>query len=66
MPVNYAQLERSQGQFAAEYAAWQAEQAAQAGIYAYLAYAGQCGQRPCQSFGLGKTEGARGAHAHSA
>ena len=42
------------------------KQAAQAGIYAYLAYAGQCGQRPCQSFGLGKTEGARGAHAHSA
>ena len=32
MPVNYAQLERSQGQFAAEFAAWQAEQAAHAGI----------------------------------
>jgi hypothetical protein len=28
MPVNYAQLEHSQGQFAAQYAAWQAEQAA--------------------------------------
>ena len=36
------------------------------GVYTYLAYAGQCGQRPCQSFGLGKAEGARGAHAHSA
>lgn len=31
MPVNYAQLEHSQGQFAAQYAAWQAEQVARAG-----------------------------------
>lgn len=32
MPVNYAQLEHTQGQFAAEYAAWEAEQVARAGI----------------------------------
>lgn len=32
MPVNYAQLEHSQGQFAAQYAAWQAEQIARSGI----------------------------------
>ncbi|HOU00247.1 MAG TPA: DNA double-strand break repair nuclease NurA [Anaerolineaceae bacterium] len=31
MPVNYAQLEHSQGQFAAQYAAWQAEQVARGG-----------------------------------
>ncbi|HPR35322.1 MAG TPA: DNA double-strand break repair nuclease NurA [Anaerolineaceae bacterium] len=32
MPVNYAQIEHSQGQFAAQYAAWQAEQAARSGV----------------------------------
>lgn len=32
MPVNYAQLENSQGQFAAQYAAWQAEMNARACI----------------------------------
>ena len=32
MPVNYAQLEHTQGQFASEYAAWEAEQVARAGI----------------------------------
>jgi len=32
MPLNYAQLEHSQGQFAAQYAAWQAEQVERAGI----------------------------------
>jgi len=28
MPINYAQLEHSQGQFAADYATWQAQQSA--------------------------------------
>ena len=32
MPVNYAQLEHSRGQFAAQYAAWQAEQVVRYGI----------------------------------
>jgi len=30
MPINYAQLEHSQGQFAADYATWQAQQSARA------------------------------------
>ena len=32
MPLNYAQIEHSQGQFAAQYAAWQAEQIARFGM----------------------------------